>query len=55
MAKAMGKAPAKKSMSTTKEALDEKYLCYCCGNKKARSSFYVSTDPFNSVGVIPYS
>lgn len=54
MAKAMGKAPAKKSMSTTKEALDEKYLCYCCGNKKARSSFYVSTDPFNSVGVIPY-
>lgn len=54
MAKAMGKAPAKKSMSTTKEAFDEKYLCYCCGNKKARSSFYVSTDPFNSVGVIPY-
>lgn len=54
MAKAMGKAPTKKSMSTTKEIADEKYLCYCCGNKKSRSSFYVSTDPFNSVGIIPY-
>lgn len=54
MAKAMGKAPTKKSMSTTKEVTDEKYLCYCCGNKKSRSSFYTSADPFNSVGVIPY-
>ena len=47
-------ATSKKSMTTNQEATIEKYLCYCCGNKKARSSFYVSTDPFNSVGVTPY-
>ena len=44
----------KKSMTTQQEAVTEKYLCYCCGNKKVRSNFYVSTDPFNSVGVTPY-
>ena len=44
----------KKPMTTSQEAINEKYLCYCCGNKKARSNFYTSTDPFNSVGVIPY-
>ena len=59
MPKAMGKAsvksPApKKSMATSQEAADEKYLCYCCGNKRTRSNFYTSTDPFNSVGVTPY-
>ena len=59
MPKAMGKSSAKtsipkKSMTTNQEVVDEKYLCYCCGNKKARSNFYTSTDPFNSVGVTPY-
>ncbi len=59
MPKAMGKANTKpsapkKSMTTKQEAEDNKYLCYCCGSKKARSNFYTSTDPFNSVGVTPY-
>jgi hypothetical protein len=59
MPKAMGKANTKstapkKSMTTKQEAEDNKYLCYCCGNKKTRSNFYTSTDPFNSVGVTPY-
>ena len=50
--KAMG--TKKKSMTTTQEAMTEKFLCYCCGNEKKRSEFYKSSDPFNSVGVIPY-
>ena len=59
MAKAMGRSnmkpiTTKKSMNTSQEIADEKYLCYCCGNKKTRSNFYTSTDPFNSVGVTPY-
>lgn len=59
MPKSMGKTSAKpsapkKSMVTKQEAEDNKYLCYCCGNKKVRSNFYTSTDPFNSVGVTPY-
>ena len=54
MAKAMGKAPIKKSMVTQQEVIDKKFLCYCCGNEMNRSKFYVSTDPFNSVGVTPY-
>jgi hypothetical protein len=59
MPKAMGKSntkssTTKKSMTTKQEAEDNKYLCYCCGNKKVRSNFYTSTDPFNSVGVTPY-
>jgi hypothetical protein len=59
MPKAMGKSSAKtsmskKSMATNQEVIDEKYLCYCCGGKKARSNFYTSSDPFNSVGVTPY-
>ena len=59
MAKSMGRTntkptTTKKSMATNEEAINEKYLCYCCGNKKARSNFYTSTDPFNSVGVTPY-
>ena len=44
----------KKSMTTNQEAADEKYLCYGCGKKQKRSEFYVSTDPFNTVGIIPY-
>ena len=51
--KAMGTAK-KKSMTTTKEAVSEKFLCYCCGSEKKRTEFYKSSDPFNSVGVIPY-
>lgn len=55
MGKASTKSPApKKSMTTKQEAEDNKYLCYCCGSKKVRSNFYVSSDPFNSVGVTPY-
>ena len=59
MAKAMGRASAKtvapkKSMATTEEVADEKYLCYGCGKKQKRSEFYTSTDPFNTVGIIPY-
>ena len=54
MAKAMGKSPVKKSMTTKEEAASEKFLCYCCGNEKRRSEFYKSSDPFNSVGVVPY-
>ena len=53
MAKAMG-GPKKKSMTTKEEAVVEKFLCYCCGNEKRRSEFYKSSDPFNSVGVVPY-
>ena len=44
----------KKPMTTAKEASTEKFLCYCCGSEKKRSEFYISTDPFNSVGVTPY-
>jgi len=44
----------KKPMTTAKEASNEKFLCYCCGTEKKRSEFYKSSDPFNSVGVIPY-
>ena len=59
MPKSMGKSSTKstttkKSMSTQQEATDRKFLCYCCGNEMVRSKFYVSTDPFNSVGVTPY-
>lgn len=32
----------------------EEFLCYYCGNKKVRSKFYASTDPFNTVGIIPF-
>lgn len=55
--KAMGRSAPKKSMaSAAQKAAEEKeeYLCYCCGEKKKKTSFYISTDPFNSVGVIPY-
>ena len=44
----------KKSMVTSEEAADEKYLCYGCGRKQKPSEFYTSTDPFNTVGIIPY-
>ena len=59
MAKSMGRAntkptTTKKSMTTSQEAADEKYLCYGCGKKQKRSEFYSSTDPFNTVGIIPY-
>lgn len=51
--RAMGSSK-KKSMTTTKEAATEKFLCYGCGSEKKRSEFYISTDPFNYVGVTPY-
>ena len=57
MAKAMGRAPAKKAMTTaSQKAAEEKeeYLCYCCGEKKKKTSFYTTTDPFNGVGINPF-
>jgi hypothetical protein len=59
MAKAMGHSntkptTTKKSMTTSQEVVDEKYLCYGCGRKQKQSEFYTSTDPFNTVGIIPY-
>ncbi len=57
MAKAMGKSAAKKSMATAAQKTEEEkveYLCYCCGEKKKKTSFYTSTDPFNGVGVNPF-
>ena len=57
MAKAMGRAPTKKSMaSASQKAAEEKeeYLCYCCGEKKKKTSFYTTTDPFNGVGINPF-
>ena len=50
MAKAMGKAPAKKSMATTKDPIPE-YVCPHCGKTKKASDFYVSTDPAVTIGV----
>ena len=61
MPKSMGRASAsknstapKKSMSTNEEVERKKFLCYCCGSEKTRSNFYMSTDPFNSVKLVPY-
>lgn len=57
MPKAMGRSNVKKSMATTSQkATEEKeeYLCYCCGEKKKKSLFYASTDPFNGVGINPF-
>ena len=55
--KAMGKSATKKSMATTTQKAEEEkveYLCYCCGEKKKKTSFYTSSDPFNGVGVNPF-
>ena len=52
MAKSMG--PGKKTTTSKVKEPEDKYLCYYCGEKKRRSEFYVSTDPFNAVGIIPY-
>ena len=52
MAKSMG--PGKKTTTSKVKESEDKYLCYYCGEKKRRSEFYVSTDPFNAVGIIPY-
>jgi hypothetical protein len=57
MAKAMGKSAPKKSMATTSQKVaeeKEEYLCYCCGERKKKTSFYTSSDPFNGVGVNPF-
>ncbi len=51
--KSMG-TTKKKAMSTNEEVINEKFLCYCCGDTKSRSSFYTSTDPFNSVKLTPF-
>ena len=56
MSKAMGQV-RKKSMNTTSQAAieeKEEYLCYCCGEKKTKKSFYTSSDPFNGVGINPF-
>ena len=55
--KAMGRSTSKKSMTTTAQKVEEdkvEYLCYCCGEKKKKTSFYTSSDPFNGVGVNPF-
>lgn len=55
--KAMGKSAPKKSMATITQKIEEEkveYLCYCCGEKKKKVSFYTTTDPFNGVGVNPF-
>ena len=57
MSKAMGKSAPKKAMATTAQKTEEdkvEYLCYCCGEKKKKTSFYTSSDPFNGVGVNPF-
>lgn len=57
MAKAMGKSASKKSMATTTQKVEEdkiEYLCYCCGERKKKTLFYTSSDPFNGVGVNPF-
>ena len=56
MARAMG-TTKKKSMTTTSQAetdAKEEFLCYCCGEKKKKTLFYTSTDPFNGVGITPF-
>lgn len=49
---------ASRAMGPKRKADDpvnrEEFLCYYCGNKRVRSKFYASTDPFNTVGIIPY-
>lgn len=55
--KAMGRSTSKKSMTTTVQKAEEdkiEYLCYCCGEKKKKTSFYTSSDPFNGVGINPF-
>ena len=50
MAKSMGKAPTKKSMTTTKDPIPE-YVCPHCGKSKKKTQFYISTDPAVTIGV----
>ena len=55
--KSMGRSTSKKAMTTTTQKDEDdkvEYLCYCCGEKKKKTSFYTSTDPFNGVGVNPF-
>ena len=56
MPKAMGKSIKKSMTTTSQKAIEDKeeYLCYCCGEKKKKSLFYTSTDPFNGVGINPF-
>ena len=49
MAKAMGRAPTKKSMATTKDPVPE-YVCPHCGRMKKETEFYTSTDPAVVIG-----
>lgn len=54
--KSMGGQKKKSMSSAVQKAAEDKeeYLCYCCGEKKKKTSFYISTDPFNSVGINPF-
>lgn len=56
MPKAMGKSIKKSMTTTSQKAIEDKeeYLCYCCGEKKKKSLFYTSSDPFNGVGINPF-
>lgn len=49
MAVAMGVIPKAK-----KKDPESTYLCYCCGEEKKKSAFYISTDPFNGLGINPF-
>lgn len=49
MAKAMGRALAKKPMTTTKDPVPE-YVCPHCGKLKKETEFYTSTDPAVIIG-----
>lgn len=53
MGRSMGQKSTSKAATESKRQ-NEGFLCYCCGETKKRSEFYMSTDPFNSVGVVPF-
>ena len=56
MPRAMGQTKKKSITTNSRAAVEarEEYLCYCCGETKSKSSFYTTTDPFNSIGVNPF-
>lgn len=48
--KSMGRKPATKKTSTTKEQ-EQKYLCPYCNKEKRRDGFYMSSDPLVMTGI----
>jgi len=47
----MARSAGKKTTSTKKTTVEQKYLCHHCLKEKKRSDFYVSTDPRVMTGV----